>query len=153
MITCQDRLYFRQVYAIVKESVISTNNLDIGDVMMINQLQLHDAIIETIIVYSNDSFARVIEINLTLENQNSVKVICENCFCVDLGLNCWILNQDSIRAWSFEMPLKYSEEIKSCKSKNYLLPQKEFKYMMINTNISNSIIEVVCEDIRLQVNS
>lgn len=107
----------------------------------------HDKFIKNIYINSISDFMDEIIIVLENEQGEIITLQFSDCIICKIDGRGWIAGKDSIREWV----IKKGDEIKELVPKHIVKNQaSEFKYIMINLNISNSSIEIVAKEILLR---
>ncbi len=104
----------------------------------------HNKVVKDINIKSNKDFMDEIIISFLEGNDKIIELKCMDCVICNIVGRGWITGKDSIYEWIF----KEGEEIKD------LIPsfiedehKKEFKYLMLNFNTTNTTIEIVAKKI------
>lgn len=113
--------------------------------MELKSLNLHDAVLKSISCQSGSDFFDEAVIRLELSGETGIlELRFQNCFHVSLDCNLWIQGQDSISAWSVQMPETYRKAVEK------LPAPQSFHYLGLCTNTSGSRIELVYQSLDIR---
>ena len=118
--------------------------------MNIEKINFHDAIIENIILSSDNDFIDKIEIIVKTSNER-ISLLFSDCFSVKCDFNLWISGMDSIRECYYELSDEYINTLAELRKKGFMPFENQFKFFKIVTNTSNSIIEIVYKDVDISL--
>ena len=110
--------------------------------MDIRKIELHDEKLISIIMSSNTGFFDMIKI-LVEYQRRTLEIQCNDCYSAKLDCNLFISGCDTIRNFSLEK-INVEQFISKYPERKISIPLYKIS---LNTNISNSDIEIIAKDI------